>query len=462
MLFLLTLLLPALGTAIPPTGTDHLLDIFQSGDDGYACYRIPVLFRLPNGDVALYAEGRHDSCNDQGGHTDIVFKVSNDNGQTFGKLHTLYSESTNTTKVTIGNPSPVLVDGKVLMLCVRNAQRLLRLRSSDTGGLIWPDVADDITDATFGELNTHMNCLPGAMRVGADLRQGNMTVADATRWCLGNTSCAGFTARAHSNATCTPSTAAPVLHFYFKSRAGGNSDASWTTWTKPAPPGILVATGPPGGMMLAPASPYPSGRIVTEYYTMGGPEGSSAAALISDDLGETFRPSTSRLAGGGEGTIALAPNGSLIFNSRAPNGGRYQSESHNGGDNWSFPRLFETGFGSNAEGAMIRLNHSDLMLFSHGGQVNGSGGRWNMTVWSSKDSAATWETAIQCEPDASITLHQAYSTMLQLSETEVLVVWERGPLGMNCKGYPAPRCFPPAGEYQTLRGRIVNFPSKGK
>ena len=143
---------------------------------------------------------------------------------------------------------------------------------------------------------------------------------------------------------------------------------------------------------------------------MGGLHGSSAGALLSDDLGNTFRPSSDNLPRGGEGTIALAPNASLIFNSRAPNRGRYQSESHNGGDNWSNPRLFETGFGSNSEGAMIRMNNSDLMLFSHGGQVNGSAGRWN--VWASMDSAATWAPEVQCEPDATITLHQAYSTML--------------------------------------------------
>ena len=71
----------------------------------------------------------------------------------------------------------------------------------------------------------------------------------------------------------------------------------------------------------------PSGRIISEYYTMSGPNGSYCGALISDDRGATFRPSQDILAGGGEGSIALAPNGSLILNSRGKNNTRYQSAS---------------------------------------------------------------------------------------------------------------------------------------
>ena len=105
--------------------------------------------------------------------------------------------------------------------------------------------------------------------------------------------------------------------------------------------------------------------------------------LISDDLGETFRPSMSSFPRGGEGAIALAPNLTqhqpyLQFAWAWLSFGRYQSESHDGGDTWSSPRLFAQGFGSSAEGALIGLNGSSLMLFSHGGQVNGSAGRWNM------------------------------------------------------------------------------------
>ena len=60
------------------------------------------------------------------------------------------------------------------------------------------------------------------------------------------------------------------------------------------------------------------------------------------------------------------------------------------------------GFGSNAEGAMIRVNNSDLLLFSHSNDINGTANRWNMTVWASWDSGATWEPALQAEPDGTL------------------------------------------------------------
>ena len=127
------------------------------------------------------------------------------------------------------------------------------------------------------------------------------------------------------------------------------------------------------------------------------------------------------------------------------------------GSHWTKPRAL-TGYGSPAEGSLIRMNGSDLMLFSHAGNINGTGGRWNMTIWASHDSAATWSPVVQVEPDADTLLHLAYSCLLQLSQTDALVVWERGPMGGNCKATPTvPHCFQPSGEYQTLRARRISF-----
>ena len=51
--------------AAPGLGTGFA-DVFRSGTEGYACFRIPVFVRLPNGDIALFAEGRKLNCDDQG------------------------------------------------------------------------------------------------------------------------------------------------------------------------------------------------------------------------------------------------------------------------------------------------------------------------------------------------------------------------------------------------------------
>ena len=306
-----------------------------------------------------------------------------------------------------------VVDGKVVLLCIRNYQDLLRLRSADAAGLVWPKPhsAEDITLDTFASSNTEMRCGPGALAAGGDMRQANLTAAAARKWCLATPRCGGFTTKSGSaNTTCSAGVSEPVLEVFFKSRVSGwNSDRTWTSWAKHYPPGTNVATGPPGGVVL-----QPSGRIVAEYYRMAGPAGTTAGTLLSDDGGVHFRPSVGGVPGGGEGTVAVAPNGSLIMNTRASQNIRFQSASDDGGDHWSTPRPL-LGFGSNAEGSMIRMHpphdphgtgtvgeDGGLMLLSHAGNVNGTAGRWNMTIWSSTDSAATWIPAVQVEPDADV------------------------------------------------------------
>ena len=79
------------------------------------------------------------------------------------------------------------------------------------------------------------------MAAGHQLREANLTVKDATAWCLNNRTCAGFTANTASASACAPGAtnhgqaddSAQVLRVYFKSQAGSNSDTSWSSWTKP-------------------------------------------------------------------------------------------------------------------------------------------------------------------------------------------------------------------------------------
>ena len=85
------------------------------------------------------------------------------------------------------------------------------------------------------------------------------------------------------------------------------------------------------------------------------------------------------------------------------------------------------GFGSNAEGAMIRVNNSELLLFSHSNDINGTANRWNMTVWASWDSGATWQPALQAEPDGDLPGSTVPCAALDLlSSGSVLLAWDCG------------------------------------
>src|SRR5690606_14363256 len=60
--------------------------VFKSGDDGYASYRIPAIVKNKNGDLIAFSEGRVDHACDYG-NVDIVYKISSDDGKTWGPLN---------------------------------------------------------------------------------------------------------------------------------------------------------------------------------------------------------------------------------------------------------------------------------------------------------------------------------------------------------------------------------------
>lgn len=59
--------------------------VYENGQDGYQCYRIPAIVKAPNGDLLAFAEARRKDCGDFG-DVDMVLKRSTDNGKSWGKL----------------------------------------------------------------------------------------------------------------------------------------------------------------------------------------------------------------------------------------------------------------------------------------------------------------------------------------------------------------------------------------
>ena len=106
------------------------LDVYVGGVDGYSCYRIPALLSVGSR-LHLFAEGRRDSCADHGS-VDIVSKISLDGGASWGTLSVVHSLGAG---VTVGNPAPVLLGNRSILLAysVNNTAAAL-LRSDDAGG----------------------------------------------------------------------------------------------------------------------------------------------------------------------------------------------------------------------------------------------------------------------------------------------------------------------------------------
>lgn len=77
--------------------------IFQQGQDGYACFRIPAIVTTNSGTLLAFAEGRKNSCSDTG-DIDLVLRRSTDKGETWGPLQVVWDSGENT----CGNPAPVV------------------------------------------------------------------------------------------------------------------------------------------------------------------------------------------------------------------------------------------------------------------------------------------------------------------------------------------------------------------
>lgn len=91
--------------------------LFTAGEEGYSFFRIPTVITLPNGRILAFAEGRRNSLSDSG-VIDIVEKISDDGGRSFGPLKV----AINGINGTAGNQCPVYDDetGKVIMVFNRN------------------------------------------------------------------------------------------------------------------------------------------------------------------------------------------------------------------------------------------------------------------------------------------------------------------------------------------------------
>ena len=82
---------------------EALEDLFVSGRNGYACYRIPSILRASNGDLLAFCEGRKKSCSDTG-DIDLVMRRSTDGGRSWGPVRKVWDDGGNT----CGNPCPVV------------------------------------------------------------------------------------------------------------------------------------------------------------------------------------------------------------------------------------------------------------------------------------------------------------------------------------------------------------------
>ncbi len=124
-------------------------DVFQKGQDGYACFRIPAIVRSKAGTLLAFAEARRNSCSDTG-NIDLVVKRSEDGGKTWCKAITVWDDGDNV----CGNPAPIVDQetGRIILVTCWNLgedhekeiidgkskdSRRIYVLSSDNDGISW-------------------------------------------------------------------------------------------------------------------------------------------------------------------------------------------------------------------------------------------------------------------------------------------------------------------------------------
>ncbi len=96
-------------------GKPPMVDVFVSGEEGYASFRIPAILTTNKGTILAFCEGREIASDHA--QNDIVLKRSTDGGKTWGALQVIAEEGKNS----LNNPQVVEVQetGRILLMYQR-------------------------------------------------------------------------------------------------------------------------------------------------------------------------------------------------------------------------------------------------------------------------------------------------------------------------------------------------------
>ncbi|MET9270682.1 sialidase family protein [Kribbella sp. NPDC003557] len=135
--------------------------LFNKGDAGYGCYRIPAIVKTKAGTLLAFAEARRAWCADSQ-EIDLVMRRSEDDGRTWSATQTVLSgtDTDPNAVATRGNPAPIVdyETGRIVLLSTMDPGTTTRPRTpyvqvSDDDGKTWSkaqNIGDQIDDPAWG------------------------------------------------------------------------------------------------------------------------------------------------------------------------------------------------------------------------------------------------------------------------------------------------------------------------
>ncbi|MVM40359.1 exo-alpha-sialidase [Spirosoma sp. HMF3257] len=342
--------------------------VFQNGQGGYLCYRIPAIVKAPNGHLLAFAEGRRTDCGDFG-DVDIVLRTSKDNGQSWSPIQTVADFGT----MQAGNMAPVfdLTDsrfpnGKLFLIYNTGTASEANVRKGLAVREVWYKTSTDNGQTWSDAVNiTTQVSRPNK----PDL---NPSYAFPEDW------------RSYAN---TPGHALQIQKGRYKGR-------------------IFVAAN------------HSEGQPQPQFHDY------RAHGFYSDDHGQTWKLSpTIPYPGGNESTAAETANGSLLLNARNQSGdvkNRLLAFSRDAGESWESVVVATDLPDPVCEGSMITYQPrrgSSMLIFSN---ANSQTSRTNLTVRTSQDDGKSWSAGKPIYAGSA-----AYSDLVIQQDGTIGVLYEK-------------------------------------
>ncbi|SMG30161.1 sialidase family protein [Sphingobacterium psychroaquaticum] len=348
--------------------------VFKSGEAGYASYRIPAIVKNKNGDLLAFSEGRVDHAGDYG-NVDIVYKISKDNGKTWGAIQVAADYE----KLQAGNAAPVV-------------------------DLLDPNYPNGRIFLFYNTGNNHES----EIRKGKGLRESwFITSTDGAKtW----SAPVNITAETHQPKQ-------PDVNPAY------NFDADWRTLANTPGHALQLDSGPYKGRLYIPANhsegnPLANGK---DYY---------AHSFYSDDHGKTYKiGSTVPFEGSNETMAAQISETGVYMNSRNQQGNvrtRIISYSNNGGVTWDTTFYDKNLPDPVNQGSVLSWRKKGKYILAVCNAAD-TKNRDNLTLRLSKDGGKTWykNTVVAKAPAGYKGSYSAYSDLVLLNPKTIGVFYEK-------------------------------------